>query len=347
MSNILYDNKLLKDEILKCFIKIGCESEQASNVTEAMISTSLNGTDSHGINLFPHYYRALEGGRVKKNPEVIIIDDEQPFFKVDANHAFGHHAGVKAIDIACKKAVKFGISAASVINSTHFGAAGYFSERAAYAGFVGLSFCNADSLVRQPDSFQKFLGTNPLSISVPLDNEAPMVFDMATSFGNWNKVRNAAREGITLPEGMAADVNGIPTNDPNLAFSLEPSGGYKGFGLGVMVDILCGALSGSPFSNEIGPMFTEKPNDKRNLGQFYLVINQNKFNQDSKFKERMTAYLNIIRSLSPKENDAPKAPGDIEKLNRLDRLQKGIPVPEVIFEEFINISKDFNRCVIK
>jgi LDH2 family malate/lactate/ureidoglycolate dehydrogenase len=94
-------------------------------------------------------------------------------------------------------------------------------------------------------------------------------------------------------------------------------------------------------------MFTEKPNDKRNLGQFYLVINQNKFNQDSKFKERMTAYLNIIRSLSPKENDAPKAPGDIEKLNRLDRLQKGIPVPEVIFEEFINISKDFNRCVIK
>lgn len=346
MSNVYCNHELLKEVMLDCFYETGCSNAQADDVVDSMVSTSLNGTDSHGINLFPHYHKAVQLGRVSKSPKIEFVANSDSLFKVNADHAFGHHAGVVATDEAKRRAKQHGVSAAIVNNSSHFGAAGYYAERIARAGMLGMAFCNADSLVRQPDSSERFLGTNPISIAVPIRGEAPLVLDMATSIGNWNKVRNAGRNNELLPLGIAADKNGNTTVHPEEAYALEPLGGYKGFGLGVMVDILCAALTGAPFSHEIGPMFTEELNNKRCLGQFYLVIDLEKTASTDAFEARMEGYVNAIRSLPGLIDSRPKAPGDIEKETRAQRLQTGIPISSYIFDEFLAISKSFSEAVV-
>ena len=144
-----------------------------AHVVESLIQTSLRGVDSHGINRFPHYCRAVDGGRVSRRPNIRIERTAAATSIVNADHAFGHHAGAVAIDHARTCAVETGIAAAAVMNSTHFGAAAYFGLRAATRDCVGFAFTNADALVKVHNSTTAFFGTNPLCCCAPMASEDP------------------------------------------------------------------------------------------------------------------------------------------------------------------------------
>jgi LDH2 family malate/lactate/ureidoglycolate dehydrogenase len=311
---------------------------------ESLLQTSLRGVDSHGIQLFPHYVRAARAGRINVDPHMTIKSSGASTAILDADHAFGHRAGADAIDYAVDLASKSGIGIVSVRQSSHFGAAAYFALRAASRGFIGLAFTNADSLVKAFNARKAVFGTNPICFTAPLRNEGPLCLDMATSVVSWNKVRVRHASGLQLLPDWAYDAEGMPTTDPAAARSLSPSGGYKGYGLGMMVEILCGLLAGGPIGAEILTMYGAPIEARRSISHFLMAIDIGRFVDPESFRGRLQSLVDQIRSM-PAVADSVMVPGDPEKRSFLERSAGGIPVPPAVFDSLCEVSQDFRSAV--
>src|SRR3990172_111074 len=166
----------------------GVSEESVAHVVNSMIQTSERGVDSHGIQLFPHYLHAARSCRINRTPHMRFSRSSASVGLLDADHAFGHHAGVAAIDKAVELAFESGVGAVSVKNSTHFGAAAYYCLRGADQDCISLAFTNADSLVKAFGAKEAFFGTNPICFTAPMADEGPFCLDMATSQVSWNKI---------------------------------------------------------------------------------------------------------------------------------------------------------------
>jgi LDH2 family malate/lactate/ureidoglycolate dehydrogenase len=337
----------LKELMRDTLNKKNLTGEAILHVTESLIQTSLRGIDSHGINLFPHYCRAVDSGRIARDSKIKINKTAESSAVIDANNAFGHHAGAVGIDLAVELAKTTGMGAVGVKNSSHFGAAAYFALRAAEKGFIGLSFTNGDPLVKAYASKDAFFGTNPICFAAPLASEGPFCLDMATSLVSWNKINNYRRVNRPIPSHWAFDKEGKPVTDPHLANSLSPIGEYKGFGLGMMVDILCAALIGGITSKDLLPMYTSPIGAQRKIGHFFMAIDISKFNLLTTFTRDLQNMVDRIRSL-PGLDDHQKlmVAGDPEKNSAKERIVSGIPMDDIKFEEFLSLSPDF-KTVLK
>jgi LDH2 family malate/lactate/ureidoglycolate dehydrogenase len=167
---------------------------------------------------------------------------------------------------------------------------------------------------------------------------------MATSIVSWNKIRGRLSRGEALPLGWAFDAAGEPTKDPALARSLDPTGGYKGFGLGMMVEVLCGLLAGGPIATEILPMFTSPIEARRSISHFFMAIDISRFIDVSSFRNRLQALVAQIRAM-PATVDSVMVPGDPEKKAFSERSAAGIPVTPTVFDSLCEISADFREAV--
>lgn len=315
------------------------------HVAASLVETSLRGVDSHGINLFPHYHAAVQAGRIKADPKLEILRQSPSSCLLDADHAFGHHAGSHAMELAMQLATDSGIGAVAVCNSTHFGAAGYFALQAARRGFCGFAFTNADALVRGANATAAIFGTNPFCFTAPLADEDPLCLDMATSLANWNKVRNLQATDSPLPQGWAADAHGQPTTDSAAARMLEPIGDYKGYGLGMVIEILCGMLTGGPIAHELLPMYTTSLSTRRHISHFFAALRIDAFQPLAHFEQRLQQLVTHIRGLEASTGQV-MVPGDPEKRTREDRLLAGIPISEQNFASFVAISEGFASAVL-
>ncbi len=343
---ITLEASVLADEMMKAFLTAGLNPESASHVVSSVIQTSLRGVDSHGINLFPHYYATVNGGRVNKAPQIAIKKTAVSSILVDADNAFGHHSGAVAMDKAIETAAETGIAAASVANSSHFGAAAYFGLRAAEAGMIGFAFTMADALVKAFGSTGKFFGTNPICFTAPLKDEGPFCLDMATSLVSWNKIKNYRKEDKTIPAHWAFDESGQSVTDPHQATCLNPIGEYKGYGLGAMIDILCAFLAGGPLSHELAPMFNTPLDLHRQVSHFFMAIDIKKFQPLDAFRDRLQGMVARMRALPPdREGTKPMAAGDPEKICFEQRSRDGIPITETVFNDFLAISKEFEKAI--
>ena len=343
---ILFDSKKLHESMEIVFHNVGLENGSIHHVVSSMIETSLRGVDSHGINLFPHYVNAIIHGRINKNPSFSFEKKSESTYILNADHAIGHHAGAVAMDQAIKTAKKTGMCSVSVKKSTHFGAAAYFGLMAAEKNCLGFAFTNADALVKVANGRSTFFGTNPICFTAPLINEAPLCLDMATSSISWNKLKNYAREGMDLPLHLAFNAEGITVSDPNDAVSLAPIGDYKGYGLGMMIEILCGILANSPIGKDIKPMYGAPLSERRNISQFFMVIDIEKFIPIGVFKNNLQSMVDKIRKIPPLDNDnTVMVPGDPEKKSLVIRRERGIPIDPAKFEEFCNVDQRFKDCV--
>lgn len=319
-----------------------------AHVVNSLVQTSLRGVDSHGINLFPHYCQAVEAGRINRDPEFETDRTATGSAILDADHGFGHHAGAVAIDYAVDLAKENGIAAVAVKNSTHFGAAAYFALRAADKGQMGFAFTNADALVKVHNSRESFFGTNPICCAAPMADEEPFCLDMATSLAAWNKVNNARRTGNSIPDNWAFNEQGETVIDPHQATSLAPVGGYKGFDLGMMVDIFCALFSGGPVSKDILPMYGAPIEARRYISHFFMAIDIPKFSTLEDFTYRLQDMTNRIRGLdpAPQADDQVMVAGDPEKREYPVRLQNGIPMDPEKFAEYLDVSADFEQARI-
>ena len=341
------ESKILKKLIKEILISKSVNVEAANYVADGLIQTSLRGIDSHGINLLPHYCRAIDSGRIKKEPNIYINQPASSVAIIDADHAFGHHAGSIAIQHAVKMAKKTGIGAVSVKNSTHFGAAAFFAFQANQEDCIGLAFTNGDALVKAYNSKEIFFGTNPICFTVPLEKEEPFCLDMATSQVAWNKVLNYKRQNFELEKGWAYNIEGVETTDAKEAISLVSIGKYKGFGLGMMVDILCAVLIDGIISKDLLSMYNAPIEARRKVSHFFIAIDISKFNNINTFKKSMQSMVDRIRHYEKSGDEDVMVAGDPEKKTYKQRIVNGIPIDDDKFNEFIAISEKIKKTLIK
>ncbi|WP_207482091.1 Ldh family oxidoreductase [Arenibaculum pallidiluteum] len=321
----------------------GADAATADAATRAVMHGSRLGVDSHGVRLIPHYVRGLTEGRLNPRP-VLRFSGAGAIARLDADHAQGALATYTAMDRAVELAKQYGIGAVAIANSSHFGPAGAYALAAAEAGCIGLVTCNSDSFVRLHDGAERFHGTNPIAVAVPVQGDRPWLFDMATSAITYNKIQLYKSLRKPLPEGTASDVNGRDTQDAEVADMLAPLGGefgFKGAGLAGLVEILSAVLSGMKLSFEILPMGGPDFSTPRGLGAFVLAIRPDALVDGAEFQDGMARYLGAIRK-SRRAGQAPvMAPGDREWAEAEQRAQHGIPIDPVTAEAFGQLAGRF------
>lgn len=341
LSEKLIPHQKLRDFGYGLFRKVGGSEKNSQLVVDGLVDTSLRGVDSHGIRLIPHYIGALELGRINKNPKFVFVKTAPSCGIFDADYGFGIAAGCQAMKKAVRLARLTGIGAVSVKNSSHFGAAAIYTLLAASNDMVGLATTNVDSLVVPYGGKRPYLGTNPICFAAPMAGEEPFCLDMATSKSPWNKILLYRGQGKKLDEDWAVGQNGKVTLDPQKAIGLTAIGGYKGFGLALVVEILSSLISGMPYGRKIVPMY---PLDKRrrNLGHFFMAIDIGRFLKVDIFKQRLKMLCNDLRKEPPIMKTQPvMVAGDPEKKAYRTRIKKGIPISNFDVEELKKLARKY------
>lgn len=336
-----------KDFFIAAFEKAGVPEEQYKPMLEALIETSLRGVDSHGLLLIPNYIRNFLYGRVNKKPRMQFKQTAPGTGIFDADHTFGVLAGLKAMEKAVELAKKNGIGAVAVINSSHFAAAGIYGLLAARNNMIGISVTHAENLVVPYGGKRSFLGTNPFCFAAPMEGEEPFCLDMATSPVARHRINSYREKGIPLEPNWIVDSEGQMTTDPNKFAALMHFGGYKGYGLALMIEILCSTLTGMPIGIRMNKLFGDYKTHQC-LGHFFIAIDISKFRDINTFKRELKELCELLRHEEPaKGYEKVMVAGDPQKQLYADRVKNGIPIADVDLkklEEFANeIGMDFKR----
>lgn len=254
--------------------KQGAASWVAEAVAEAVSVAEAKGNKICGLYYLESYCLQLKSGRVKGDVEPEVTQPKPSAVYVNARHGFAQAAFQKGLPLALESAKKQGVCAFSIAHAHTCTSLGFFTEQIARAGFIALGFTNASAVVAPPNGCKAVIGTNPIAMAVP-DNEGGIAlqFDQSTSAVALGKITQAKAAGEKIPLGWALDKHGQPTDDPDAALegTLCSSGGYKGWGFGLMAEILASALTGSVASSDVKALKSPdgKPHD---LGQFYVLI---------------------------------------------------------------------------
>ena len=329
--------------LLSILQRVGVREDVAGHLVEGIIQASLRGVDSHGIRLFPHYLQGLEEGRLNGKPQYRFTQTSPTTAKLDADHAPGHAAGATGMRKAIELAKVSGVGTVGVNHSSHFGAAAYYALMAADADMIGLSFTHATAHVLSYGGTRPFFGNNPICLTAPCEGEEPFCLDMATTTATFNKVQQYREQDRKVPFGWGVDSAGRDTDDPVKIESLLPIGGYKGFGLSMMVDILCALLTGAPYGPNVSRMFGTPLSEKRNLGHFFMAMRIDCFEAPAIFKKRLREMMDALRREPAREDGVPvKVPGDPEKAYHRERSANGIPIPESLLQELAALATRYN-----
>ena len=325
-------------------IKIGIDENIVFDVTECLIETSLRGVDSHGIRLLPHYVNVVKSGRINSNPSIKFEQNSPTTGIFDADHTFGHYAASEAMKKAIEMAKEMGSGFAVVKNSSHFSASSYYALQASRNDMIGISATHSTSMAVPTRGIKPYLGTNALTFAFPCLDEEPICLDMATTQISWNKVLNSKSLGIKLENRYATDKEGNTTADPEKARGLLPAGLHKGYGLGLVVEILCAMLSGGPYGPYLTRMFDEKTiSEKRNLSHFVGAINISTFIDIDIFKSRIKTLITELRNQpSILHDEQVLVAGDPEKHSMRDRIKNGLPISKETIEELNTMAKELN-----
>lgn len=257
----------------------GATAGVAASVARAVRAAEENGNRICGLYYVESYCQQLVSGRVDGAAEPEVRVDHPGAVRVDGRLGFAQPTFDAGFDTAVEAARSNGVIGYSVEHTHTCTAVGYFTERFARAGLLAIGTTNATARVAPPGGHTAILGTNPMAMAVP-DGEGGVAFqfDFSTSAVALGRITMAAAAGDEIPLGWAVDTEGNPTTDPQaaLAGSLTSAGGYKGFGLGLMVELLAAGLTGGRMSTEVPPLKAPEgpPHD---LGQFYLVVDPSAF----------------------------------------------------------------------
>jgi LDH2 family malate/lactate/ureidoglycolate dehydrogenase len=315
------------DFVERVFLGAGVEKSSAKLTAKGVWFASLRGVDSHGLRLVPHYLKALQGGRINPHPDFRFEQTSPSTGWLDADHGFGHAAGIRAMRHAIDLAREAGSGQVSVRNSSHCGTMAYFAFEACQEDMIGTAYTHGTPKMRSPNATTMFFGTNPVCMAAPMAQEGPFCYDGSTTLMSANKIRVYGDQGLELPPLCGADAHGNETRVPGEVVQLLPMGDYKGFGLAMIVDILCGLLSGMPAGESVTDMFGDPFSAQRRLGQFYGALRIDVFEEPGRFKTRLRDLAERIRRQPRRDPEVSvMVPGDPEKAFQADREANGIPV---------------------
>jgi LDH2 family malate/lactate/ureidoglycolate dehydrogenase len=319
----------------------GVATERAALVAESLVAASLRGVDSHGIHLLSSYLDQIAAGDVDVAAAGEIVTESGACLLYDAQNGLGQVVANICCGHAIRLAREHGLGLVAARESNHFGAAGFWAIKIAGAGQIGMVFCNASPIVAPWQGKEGRFGTNPICMAVPAGRREQWMLDMATTTVAANKIFKAHTNGEpSIPAGWAMDRDGVPTTDTGAAYAglLMPLGGYKGSGLAMMVEILCGALSGGAMSTELGGL---RIRGKRfRASQTFLAIDAARIQPD--FAERVDWLIDQVKDTAPASGfDEVLVANEPELTTERKRRAEGIPIPDGTWKALLGSARRF------
>ena len=308
----------------------GAEGLQLDQTVSAIVEAEADGLRTVGLGYLPTYCEHLRCGKVNGKAKPTHEQVAPSAIASDAKQGFSFGAFHEAMNDFHDLAHGQGVAALAIRNSTSAGVLGWFVERTAKAGLIGLCFANSSALMAPYGGKRRFFGTNPLAYSVPRGNGLPpLIADMATSQVAYVTVKDHAAKGKSIPLGWGVDKDGKPTTDPQDVLdggAMAPAGGYKGMLLALLVDVLAGGLAGPNFAFQASS-FGSNEGGPPDVGQFLLAIAPQAFGNHGDFSERLEVMLAALC-----EDEGVRLPGDSRWANRERAARDGIEVPRSLIE---------------
>ena len=328
----------LRATVTQIFEKLGVSAEDAAEAADVLTMTDLRGVETHGVsNMLRMYVRDYKAGKLDPRPGWRVVRETPGTAVVDAERRLGIVVGPKAMRLAMDKARRVGVGVVTVFNSGHFGAIGHYAMQAAAEDMVGVCFTGAGLSVVPTFASKPLLGTNPIALAAPARNEAPMLFDAATSAIAGNKIRLAIRLGSPLLPGWVTDKEGTPIVEEKPVFDRDeyfqlPLGGtreqgsHKGYGFALMAEVLSTVLSGA-----LPTMLMPGSGSKNHFAAYSIEA----FTDLEQFKDTMDAMLRTLRTATPARGEERVLyPGLSEAEEIQARRANGIPLHKEVIEWF-------------
>ncbi|ELR72690.1 Putative malate dehydrogenase [Fulvivirga imtechensis AK7] len=334
------------------FLAIGCSEEDAKLATDVLVKADLRGIDSHGVARLIGYVRLWEAGRINPTPHIKIVHETPSTAVVDGDKGLGLVVAPKAMEIAIQKAKEVGTGWVSVKNSNHFGIAGYHSMMALDQDMVGMAMTNASPLVAPTFATERMLGTNPIAVAIPTNEQPPFVADLATTTAANGKLEILQRKGLEAPYGWIQDKQGNGSKNPHElkeGGALLPLGGdrehgsHKGYALGAIVDIFSAVFSGANYGPWAPPFVSFLPLSDNpvgeGLGHFLGAMRIDAFRPADEFKWHMDNWIKRFRDTEAVEGKQVLIPGDPERETEALRLKAGIPLNSNVIRDLEEVAK--------
>ncbi|MGC9778372.1 MAG: Ldh family oxidoreductase [Candidatus Heimdallarchaeota archaeon] len=342
--------EILQDFMRDVFIGLGAPEEDAKICADVLIASDLRGITSHGVQRLKMYYDRIKLGLINPETNITIVKESPTTATFDAGHGLGHVVSYRAMELAIKKAEEYGTGAVAVGNSTHYGIAGYYLIMACKKGMIGLSITNARPSIAPTFGIEPMMGTNPLTFGMPTDEEFDFILDCATSITQRGKIEVFSRTETPIPEGWVIDKDGKLATDPveilkqlkdgtaallPLGGAGEITGGHKGYGYSVIVEMLSSALSGGPFLKDLTL-------DKGwKIGHFFLAIDVSKFISVDIFKKITGDICRTLRN-SKKAPDQERIYTAGEKEYEMEQkiAKTGVPLNKSLQNDLLTMKKE-------
>jgi len=357
-------DKRVRADRLKSFCsealeRLNVQSEDARITADVLVEADLRGIDSHGVARMSRYVTGIQQGMMKPRPNPKVVHETPCTATIDGDAGLGQPISYKAMKLAISKARDHSVGFVAVRNSNHFGIAGYYAMMALAEDMIGFCTTNTEVIVVPTFARNAMLGTNPIAITAPAGKERPFVLDMSTSTVTRGKIEVYARLEKPIPTNWATDEKGVATADPArvlqniinrrggglvpLGGALEESGGHKGYGLALAVEIFSAVLPGALYSNRVYPKDKNGKSLPSGIGHFFGAMRVDAFRPPAEFKRDMDDLINRLKN-------TPKADGvdriyihgekEFEEAEKLAKI--GIPLNPKVVEDIKAIANQLN-----
>ncbi len=344
--------ELINHFMIDVFRAYGVPEEDAAICADVLLESDRRGIESHGCNRFkPIYLDRIRKGTLLPVTETEILRETPTTVVMDAHNGMGMVASHRMMKRLIEKAKQYGMAGGAIRNSTHYGIAGYWTGMAADEGLIGITGTNARPSIAPTFGVENMMGTNPLTFSLPTDEDFPFCIDCATSIVQRGKIEYYAREGKDTPAGMVVGRDGSAMTDSeeilqalvNGTAALAPLGGiddemagYKGYGYAAVVEILSAALAGGQYMKALTGVGPDGSPQMYHLGHFFFVIDPDAFMGRDLFRKTAGEICRALRaSEKAPGRDRIYTAGEKEYLAWLDRRDKGVPVGAAVQKELI------------
>jgi len=338
-----YDRRALGQLAIDCFTSCGVSKVDASVTANALVQADLQARPSHGVSRLAAYISAIQRGKVNPTAILEIKYTGQSVGLLDGAGGLGPLVATQSMETAVDMSLKHGIGTVAAHHSNHVGALSVYTTAAADAGVIAMMFTNAQPAIPPWGGRTAFFGTNPIALAAG-QGDSQVSIDLATSIAARGNIIMAAKSGGDIPEGWALDERGEPTTNAQaaLAGAVLPMAGAKGYSLALMVEILCGVLSGSAIAPHVGSVYDET-SGFADTGLFCIAIHPEFFVGSAAFTTRLQAMVNAIHE-SPRAEGVDEIflPGERRRAYREDRLQNGIPLSGDTVAELEGLAARFN-----
>ncbi len=308
----------------------GIAAAAAEHAAELMAASDISGADGHGVFRLPQYIRRIKAGGLNTAPQIRVIRQARATALVDGDNGLGSLVVARAVEEAIALARDNGVGWAGVRRGNHAGAAAVYAAMPLEHDMIGIYFAVGNANHLPPwGGIDMLLSTNPIAIAVPALEEPPLVLDMATTVAAYGKVKVAAQQGKTMPEGWMIDRQGGPLTDPNRADDgfLLPIGGYKGAALALMFGLLAGTLNGAANGADVVD-FNKDDVTPTNTGQAICVVDVKAFAEPLQFKRQVDAVIRQLHGSALLPGfDHIRLPGEDRARRIAERTAAGIPIP--------------------